>query len=181
MLRCHDCKTSKPIEDFAKNRNNISGYNGICKACKRIRDTKHYAKNRARIIARNKQYNQDNKEWYYAYCRDYNMTEAQQAYREDWKKQNPEYSRLYYESHKSEYLRYRQERRSRIANNGPIECISIDALYDRDLGICGKCSEPTLREDASIDHITAVVNGGTHTWDNVQLSHLVCNKRKGSS
>ena len=134
MIKCHDCKELKPAEAFARNRCTSTGYNGICKACKRVRDASHYAKNRDKIIEHNKKYNQDNKEWFYAYCREYNQTEAQKAYKAEWKRQNPEYSRLYYETHKVEYLRYRQERRARIANNGPIDHITIDKLFERDLG-----------------------------------------------
>jgi 5-methylcytosine-specific restriction endonuclease McrA len=32
-----------------------------------------------------------------------------------------------------------------------------------------------------VDHIIPVILGGTHTWDNVQIAHLVCNQRKGAS
>lgn len=32
----------------------------------------------------------------------------------------------------------------------------------------------------SIDHIIAVSNGGTHTWNNVQLAHRKCNTAKGA-
>lgn len=30
----------------------------------------------------------------------------------------------------------------------------------------------------SVDHITPINQGGTHTWDNVQLAHRKCNQEK---
>ena len=33
----------------------------------------------------------------------------------------------------------------------------------------------------SIDHVNALANGGTHTWDNVRLAHCECNRRKSDN
>ena len=30
----------------------------------------------------------------------------------------------------------------------------------------------------TVDHIIALKNGGTHTWDNVQCAHAICNSNK---
>lgn len=67
--------------------------------------------------------------------------------------------------------------------------ITLKALFKRDGGICQICGEPTDWKDGSwtgsfgalyptIDHIVALANGGTHTWDNVQLAHAICNSYK---
>lgn len=32
----------------------------------------------------------------------------------------------------------------------------------------------------SIDHVIAIANGGTHTWDNVKLAHRICNSLKSN-
>lgn len=57
--------------------------------------------------------------------------------------------------------------------------ISLHELYHRDQGICGICGEEVLPSDASMDHTVSIALGGKHIWDNVQLAHLTCNKRKG--
>jgi hypothetical protein len=52
-------------------------------------------------------------------------------------------------------------------------------------GICGKKINPKLKcphpKSASIDHIIPISKGGTHTYDNVQPAHFICNSFKGDS
>lgn len=71
--------------------------------------------------------------------------------------------------------------------------ITLDKLWMRDGGICKLCGEPCDMEDyetrgdafiagdryPSIDHVKPLAAGGTHTWDNVQLAHRICNSVKG--
>lgn len=33
----------------------------------------------------------------------------------------------------------------------------------------------------TIDHIIPMAQGGSHTWDNVQIAHAICNSKKGKS
>lgn len=33
----------------------------------------------------------------------------------------------------------------------------------------------------SKDHIIPLAKGGTHTWDNMQVAHIICNSEKGAS
>jgi len=67
--------------------------------------------------------------------------------------------------------------------------ITIEALYQRDMGICGIChlAVPAIGVGqvarhlvASIDHVVPVSLGGPHVWSNVQLAHCGCNSRKGA-
>lgn len=76
------------------------------------------------------------------------------------------------------------------------DVISLEMLYKRDRGICWLCGEATdwrdkvTRKDGtvivhgnypSIDHVTPLAKGGTHTWDNVRLAHHKCNSLKGAN
>lgn len=69
---------------------------------------------------------------------------------------------------------------------GPIdEDITLRKLYYRDKRTCQICKKAGRPADvtwkqASIDHIIPYARGGTHTWDNIQLTHLECNKKKGA-
>ena len=65
-------------------------------------------------------------------------------------------------------------------------------LYKREHGICYLCGKPVDVDDyewrdgtfiagnlyPSVDHVVALHNGGTHTWDNVRLAHRWCNSVK---
>lgn len=80
--------------------------------------------------------------------------------------------------------------------DAPRDVIHLRDLYERDGGICQICGEPCDWNDCvrlpdgtilrvgrrypTIDHIIALANGGTHTWDNVQLAHHHCNCVKGA-
>jgi 5-methylcytosine-specific restriction endonuclease McrA len=70
-------------------------------------------------------------------------------------------------------------------NNKWVDNVSVKYLWKRDRGICGICGQkvrkkykwPDIRA-ASVDHIIALSNGGDHSYDNTQLSHLGCNIAK---
>ena len=67
----------------------------------------------------------------------------------------------------------------------PVEKFRHIDVYERDGWICQLCTEPVDPElrypdrmSASLDHVTPLSRGGHHTWENVQLAHLICNTRK---
>lgn len=67
--------------------------------------------------------------------------------------------------------------------------ITLRSVYKRDGGICKICGQPCDLNDKSygqcgpnypsVDHIIPLSKGGSHTWDNVQLAHMICNSYKG--
>lgn len=73
----------------------------------------------------------------------------------------------------------RQDYRAKINNIEAEKGITLDGIYKRDKGICQICGDWVQPKHASIDHIIPLIKGGTHTWDNVQLTHKICNLRKG--
>lgn len=84
----------------------------------------------------------------------------------------------------------------RTNGNGQVDSsISLDKLYTKSNGICAICCKQCDYSDyvvypdgtivvggtyPSIDHMIPLSKGGTHTWDNVQLSHRDCNSSKGN-
>lgn len=72
--------------------------------------------------------------------------------------------------------RYRSEQMDRETDSD----ITLAAVFKRDKGICKKCGKPVKVKEASIDHKHPMSKGGTHTWNNVQLMHVSCNKSKGA-
>ena len=58
--------------------------------------------------------------------------------------------------------------------------ITLVKVFRNNAGICQICNKWVQPKHASMDHTHPLSKGGTHTWDNVQLSHLKCNLRKGA-
>lgn len=66
--------------------------------------------------------------------------------------------------------------------------ITLDKLIKRDRNTCQICGKPCTKRIRDIghydplaptlDHIQPMVKGGSHTWDNVQLAHSICNSYK---
>jgi len=61
----------------------------------------------------------------------------------------------------------------------------IAYLMEADDGICGICNGCVTwtpgPHQPSPDHIVPLARGGTHSLDNLQLSHLSCNLAKGAN
>ena len=62
--------------------------------------------------------------------------------------------------------------------------VTLAAVYKKYHGRCCQCGRKTCRtkdyapNQATLDHIVALANNGTHTWDNVQLLCSDCNSMK---
>lgn len=68
-----------------------------------------------------------------------------------------------------------------------VEKIKYNEIFERDLWVCNLCGKPVDKTkkypdamSASLDHIIPLSKGGSHTKDNVQLAHLLCNIKKGN-
>lgn len=81
-----------------------------------------------------------------------------------------------------------ERRRARKKSNGRVDDFLNVDVYERDRWFCGICGLKVDKElkwpdpmSASLDHIVPLSRGGSHSLDNVQLAHLVCNERKNAS
>ena len=79
---------------------------------------------------------------------------------------------------------YRHRMRVPITPETYDRTITTDAVYKKYRGVCCNCGKKTIRTKkyhplmATVDHIVALANNGTHTWDNVQLLCGTCNSYK---
>lgn len=94
-------------------------------------------------------------------------------------------SRLWARANRERRNEAEQRRRARKFGAG-YEYIDREQLWVESGGACGICREPidpTLRhpepDSGSLDHIVPLSRGGAHCRENVQLTHLVCNLKKG--
>lgn len=58
--------------------------------------------------------------------------------------------------------------------------ITLVGVFKKYRGMCHLCHLWVVPKQASLDHILPFSKGGDHTHDNVGLSHLKCNLRKGN-
>lgn len=97
----------------------------------------------------------------------------------------------YYSSPRPQRKKRRSDIRKRCRHYGVNyePGITLEKVYERDKGVCQICGKPTNWHDnlwhdhfgplyPTIDHITALSNGGEHSWNNVQLAHAICNSYK---
>lgn len=86
-----------------------------------------------------------------------------------WRKANSEMFRI-----------YKQNRRSRILNNGGVLSKGIaEKLFKLQRGKCACCGE-LLGNDYHLDHKMPLALGGSNTDDNMQLLRAICNMQKGA-
>lgn len=55
-----------------------------------------------------------------------------------------------------------------------------ESVITRDGMTCQLCHEPVDPEDIHIDHVVPVSRGGTDVLGNLQVTHSLCNMRKGA-
>lgn len=106
------------------------------------------------------------------------------------------YLATYCESCREERARVRRRDASRNAKHvrrvrmktGRYEPVKSSRVYERDEWTCGICQLPVDRAlmypdpgSPSLDHVIPLARGGSHTYDNVQLAHFVCNWRKSDT
>ena len=58
--KCPKCGETKSVDEFPKDKYNVTGYGPYCKVCKQARVKVYYGKNREARIDKNKQWNKDN-------------------------------------------------------------------------------------------------------------------------
>lgn len=61
-----------------------------------------------------------------------------------------------------------------------IETVDRDLIFVRDHGTCGICHKRVGQKEISLDHIVPLSRGGDHSYQNIQLAHLICNKSRNN-
>lgn len=102
---------------------------------------------------------------YYDKYREANREKAKESSRK-WREKNPEAARL-----------HRANRRARVRGARVQPHIRKTWIMNWESRICGIC-QILIEGDYHIDHITPLSRGGTHSADNLQLTHPFCNQSK---
>lgn len=121
--------------------------------------------------------------------------EARAEYMRQWRSDNAglllEYNRAYREANRDQVQSWNSARRARIMET-TTEKLTVSGIlleHGTDCHICKteidlkaprQPGTPGWEHGLHLDHVLALVNGGTHTLDNVKPAHAVCNLRKWS-
>lgn len=162
---CTGCNRVLPREAFYPRRSRgPTALNSQCKACCSARAAgwahAHPERIRARAAA--------------------NVASVRRAAAKWQSKQPPGWRKTYDARRDSAARREREARRRARQRAQFVEVIDVHAVFERDGGICGICGEPVDAANFQIDHVVALANGGDHSYANVQISHPLCNQRKGA-
>lgn len=178
---CTKCKIIKDELLFGKRTKSEDGLDSWCKDCVRKKSNSYYHKNKEKCLKAMKVDYQKNRERKMAYAKQYyydNWEYHQEKVRQ-WQLRNPEKV--------TDIKRKHTLKRRALKRKTSIESISPKYLFDRDKWICGICKEDIDknlvwpdRMSVSVDHIIPLAKGGTHTYDNLQASHYICNVRKSA-
>ena len=107
------------------------------------------------------------------------QTVYQTAYYTAHREKIAAYAAAYAKANPETYANYSATRRARKAD-AFIEAIDRQVVFVRDQGTCGICQQGVESANWHLDHVLPLSKGGMHSYDNVQVSHPVCNMRKGS-
>lgn len=153
---CTKCEQEKPLSDFYKHSGFPDGYRSRCKGC-HVKKSEEWRKaNPDKINALNKKY------YYQDPLKRSKITLT-------WMKNNPD--KCCDNSH-----RYRARKK-----NAFVENVSSLVVLELDDGICGICGKDVDPFDYHVDHVVPLSRGGDHSYANVQLSHPICNWKKGTN
>lgn len=131
-------------------------------------------KNRDKINANKRAWRDSNRDKVLEQRKAYEQTDRakvlQKARRDKWVLDNP----LKAQESKSFHVR---KRRGLLGGNGKISKSVLSTLLEN--MNCGICGSP-IDGKYHIDHIIPVSKGGEHVIENLQLTHPICNLRKGA-
>ena len=148
------------------------------------------SRDKDKIKTQNKAWREANKEHIKRYDRAYYAANRERAkvWCEAYRKANPEKKRLSdkaYRKANPEKGRESSRKHRALKQTTQVEPIKEKEIYLRDGWTCQICHKKVHNKlkfpnpmSASLDHIIPLSEGGTHTYDNVQLAHLGCNISK---
>lgn len=169
LKKCTKCNEEKSITEFHKHIRHNDGYRTYCKKCVSLYDKNASEERKAAKLAYAKAWNAENKERYAANNKAWIEANKERKYatRNAWSKANPE-----------KIATNERNRRSRKRNApGKHTAIDIIDLLKLQKSKCAVCTI-SIKKGYHVDHVVALVNGGSNDKYNLQLLCAKCNLSK---
>lgn len=196
MKRCKVCGEVKSLDDFPAAKHASDGRRALCKPCYCLRVKAETARNREAINARRRAV-------YTARIEEMRERDRLRRLRQrdiirerkrlahlknpepmrtralQWRREHLEEARRkareYQKSNPGPQWARNATRRARVRNAPVVEKVDRQAIIERDRSLCGVCGQVVAPKDIHLDHIVPLYLGGTHTADNLRVTHRLCN------
>lgn len=198
MKRCTKCGEYKELTDFYK-RDNGKYYRSSCKQCEiiaarkwNIENAERVKQNRHNVYINNRnQENEDSRKWkrenkkranelsvlWYQNNQDKSILRSRE-YRKNNRDIVNKKTAIWFSKNKNKACEYTRKRNALKAESH-VGVVCYDEILRRDCGICHICNKPII-SNLHFDHIVPLSRGGTHSMDNIAISHSECNLRKNN-
>ena len=105
-----------------------------------------------------------------------------------WYKMSPDKRRLKWRKARANWRKHHPDRQyaQMFAYYAKKKAVTVGAAIDYEAiiiasrGLCGICQQSIRDGETNFDHIVPLSRGGSHTQQNIQLTHASCNRRKGN-
>jgi len=195
---CTKCGVTKPDTEFFKDSRNKSGLRSSCKDCDKARGKAHYAANRKKRLAWQKNYYRAHQEEAVGYARQWRKDnpEKTREYHRLFAERYPEKEckrhrlkgRIYYKKNPEkakaasrawgaknpEKVALKNSRRRAKTSEFEVREKDIARIYAQPCAACG------TKERITLDHIVPLARGGKHSVGNFQPLCHSCNCSKGA-
>lgn len=172
---CFACKTTKPLEAFARNRTRPDGRHNECRECNAARHKRYYASHAEQVQEHIRQHRVHTYGWY-----EKNRERCKQYYRSNFERIK-EYKKQNRKSYNYDPLKRKElyaRRRARLRRARQIERIDRVAIIERDNSTCYLCGRVLKPPEIELDHVIPISRGGLHIATNLKVACRTCNARK---
>lgn len=179
---CLSCRTPKSAGEFNRNRRAKLGISDYCRDCTRIRSRNYYTANRDKLVAKSRQWRNDNPAYEKAYSRIRyeanrdNRNAQSRAYYAANREQFAEWKRAWLEANRELHAHHMRRRRARQKSVTVIDFTpeQLSARWRYYGNKCWVCSGPS----DSADHVKPIAKGGAHMLCNLRPICRPCNSAK---
>lgn len=107
---CSKCSKKKPVSEFSKRKRSKDGYSIWCKECMRAYHSVWYAKNKADLDEKHREYYREHLEERRAYSKEYNARPEVKAHKLEYQRENQERVRKYHREYRKKNAEAVRER-----------------------------------------------------------------------
>jgi hypothetical protein len=191
MKLCCKCKTTKPFEDFYKNKVMKDGYHSFCIICHKVNNAalKKLKRSdpvfRAKELAYKKEYRARNVEQRKTYMKEWHAKNSVQqiTYREQYRLNNPTYFQEYAKANKHKVNASTRKRQAAKLQRTPAWLTDIDYWMIEEAYELAALRTKIFGFSWEVDHVLPLqgkVISGLHTPYNLQVIPMVKNRSKAN-